>query len=67
VTAVCEKQRRQFNSPGGGEAMDSMINTFHKAVAEGPIYVCISCDQLFYGTVSKGHRVYLNGPPSAQE
>jgi DNA-directed RNA polymerase subunit RPC12/RpoP len=28
--------------------MDSMINTFHKAVAEGPIYVCSSCDQLFY-------------------
>jgi hypothetical protein len=45
---VRERQRRDNNSEGIGQTVRNMILVFHMSVAEGPIYICSCCDQLFY-------------------
>src|SRR5664279_258441 len=48
ATAAREKQRRHQHQQGLGQTVDTLISDFHPTVAEGPIYICSSCDQLFY-------------------
>ena len=38
----------QRNPGCGCISVDELITQFHNVVSEGPVYVCSSCDQLFY-------------------
>jgi hypothetical protein len=38
-------KRRQQSRPS---SVDGWINRFHKKVSEGPVYICTSCNQLWY-------------------
>src|SRR5664279_801439 len=62
ATAAREKQRRHQHQQGLGQTVDTLISDFHLTVAEGPIYICSSCDQLFYKhSVKNSSSLYSRG------
>ena len=58
------KKRQQY-SKKSSERMCDLISRFHQVIAEGPTYVCICCDQLWYKHGVKKATVALHLDNSA--
>lgn len=50
-----QRKKGSRRSRNKGKSINELISKFHQVIVEGPTYVCICCDQLWYKhSVEKG-------------